>query len=183
MREKGLTLVEVLVAMGVAAVAGALLLVIIVNSIGVFSEQSSKVREGLNINDALSQVRRSIKDASVVADSYDSGEAMYVTGGSQLVLKVASVDTSGNLLVDTFDYIVFFKDQGYLRFKTFPDPASSRQPSDTILATGADSLVFQYFNSASPPMEVSPVTAAKVRISLTLNQTNIATSEANLRND
>ncbi|MBI2196748.1 type II secretion system protein [Candidatus Daviesbacteria bacterium] len=180
---KGLTLIEVLVAMGIAAVVGALLVVILVNSAGMFTEQSSKVQEGLNINDALSQVRRSIKDAGSVAESYDSGETLYTTGGNQLVLKVASVDASGNLLVDTFDYFVFLKDQTYLRFKTFPDPASSRQPLDTVLSIGVDSLAFQYFNSASPPLEVTPAAATKVRISLTLNQTNIATSEANLRND
>lgn len=183
MRERGLTLVEVLVAMGVAGVVGALLLVIIVNSAGMFTEQSSKVQEGLNINDALSRLRSSVKDASAVADSYISGETLYTTGESQLVLKVASIDALGNLLVDTFDYFVFFKDQSYLRFKTFPDSESFRQPLNSVLSTGVDNLVFQYFNSASPPVEVTPAVATKVRISLTLNQTNIATSEANLRND
>ncbi|MDO8576943.1 MAG: type II secretion system protein [Candidatus Daviesbacteria bacterium] len=190
MRERGLTLIEVLVAMGIATAVGALLVVIMVNSAGLFSKQSSKVQAGLNINDALSQIRSSIKQANAVASEYISGQTTYTTGGNQLVLKVSSVDSSGNIINNTVDYFVFFQDQSYLRFKTFPDPSSSRKESDRIFSTAVDSLNFQYFNSANPPVEVTPVSATKVRISLTLKQkiglnfeVSTATSEANLRND
>ncbi len=183
MKEKGLTLVEVLVAMGIASIVGTLLLMIVVQSSGLFTDQSAKVQKGLDINDALSQVRLSIKDASAVAASYTDGIDTYTTGANQLVLQIASVDAGGNLIDGTFDYFVFFKDQGFLRFKSFPDPSSSRQQRDSILAAQVADLNFQYFDSASVPVEVSPVSAAEVRISLKLSQTNTATSEANLRND
>lgn len=186
----GLTLIEVLVAMGIATLAGVLLVVIIVNSAGIFTQQSSKVQTGLNINDALSSVRGNIKQASAVAESYTSGSTTYTTGSSQLVLKVPSIDSSGNIITDTFDYFVFFLDQKILHFKIFPDSSSSRTASDRIFSTSVDSLEFRFFNSANPPVEVAPVNATKIRISLVLKQrigtnfeTNVATSEANLRND
>lgn len=189
-RTNGLTLIEILVAMGIATLVGVLLVVIIVNSAGLFSKQSSKVQAGLNINDTLSQIRSSIKDANAVADSYTDGQTVYITGLSQLILKVSSIDSSGNIIESTYDYFVFFQDQSLLRFKTFPDPASSRKAIDRIFSTSADSLNFQYFNSANPPVEVTPTSATKVRITLTLKQkiginyeTQTATSEANLRND
>ncbi len=189
-RNTGLTLIEVLVAMGIATVAGLLLLVIIVNSAGLFSEQSSKVQTGLNINDALSSVRGNIKRASAVAVSYTSGSTTYTTGSNQLVLKVPSIDSSGNIITDTFDYFVFFLDQQTLHFKTFPDSLSSRKTTDQIFSTSVDSLIFRFFSSANPPVEVTPVDAAKIRITLVLKQRigtnfaiNTATSEANLRND
>lgn len=189
-QNRGLTLIEVLIAMGIATVTGALLVVIIVNSAGLFTQQSSKVQEGLNINDALLQVRSSIKDASAVEVSYTSGSTTYTTGGSQLVLKVASLDSSDNIIVDTYDYFVFFQDQNYLRFKIFPDQLSFRKAADQIFSSSVDNLAFQYFNSATPPAEVTPTNATKVRITLTLRQkigvnyeTQLATSEANLRND
>ena len=190
MRERGLTLIEVLITMGIATVAGVLLVVIMVNSAGLFTQQSSKVQEGLNINDALSQVRSSIKQANAVASEYTGGGSTYTTGGSQLVLQVLSIDSLGNIIDNTLDYFVFFQDQNLLRFKIFPDPSSSRKPVDRIFATSVDNLIFQYFNSASPPVEVIPTSATKVRITLTLKQkiginyeTQTATSEANLRND
>lgn len=187
---KGLTLIEVLVAMGIATVAGVLLVVIMVQSAGLFTDQSSKVQQGLNINDALLQVRSSIKQANAVASEYTDGGSTYTTGGNQLVLKVSSIDSSGNIINNTFDYFIVLKDQNLLRFKIFPDPASFRQAADRIFSTSLDDLVLGYFNSATPPIEVIPQDASKVRITLTLKQkvgvnyeTQTATSEANLRND
>lgn len=171
--QTGLTLVEILIAMGIATVAGVLLLVIIVNSAGLFSQQSSKVQEGLNINDALSQVRGSIKQASIISDQ---------SGSNQLVLKILSLDSAGNIIENTYDDFIFMVDQKNLHFKTIPDPLSSRKTGDRILANNVDNLKLQYFNSATPPLEVAPTSATKVRITLILKQ-NIATSEASLRND
>jgi len=186
----GLTLIEILVAMGIATVVGVLLVVIIVNSAGIFTQQSSKVQEGLNINDALAAVRGSIKQASAVAVSYTNGLTTYTTGSNQLVLKVASIDSSGNIIDSSYDYFVFFQDQSYLRFKIFPDPSSARKQGDQIFSNAVNSLNFQYFNSALPPVEVSPASAAKISVTLTLNTkiganftTSTVTTEANLRND
>ena len=187
---KGLSLVEVLIAMGIAIVVGALLLVVIVNSSGLFYKQSSKVEEGLNINDALLQIRSSIKDARSVVSSYSDGSTTYTTGSTELILKIPSIDNSNNIINETFDYYVFFLDQQKFLFKSFPDIASFRKAQNQIFSTKVDSLVFEYFNSANPPVEVIPALAKKVRITLTLKQKsgadfeiNIATSEANLRND
>lgn len=188
--DKGVTLIEVLVAMSIVTVAGVLLLVIIVNSAGLFSQQSSKVETGLSINDAISAVSANIKQASNVATSYTDGATTYTSSGSQLVLKVPSLDVVGNIIANTFDYFVFFKDQNFLRFKIFPDPLSLRPGKNQILSNSLDSLYFQYLNWATPPVEVVPASATKIRITLTLKQkagagfeVNTATSEANLRND
>ncbi|MBI2337872.1 type II secretion system protein [Candidatus Daviesbacteria bacterium] len=189
-KNKGLTLIEVLIAMGIAIIAGTLLLVVIVNTTGLFYNQSAKVSQGLNINDTLAVVRSSIKQASSVAVSYTDGPTTYTSGPDQLVLKVSSVDSSGNLVSDTYDNFVFFLDLDILHFKVFPNPISSRNPVDRILSTTADNLNFAYFDSANPPVEVIPTSAARIKITLTLKQkagtsfeTSVVTSEANLRND
>lgn len=188
--EKGLTLIEVLIAVGITAIAGVLLLVVIVNSAGLFTNQSSKVQMGLNSNDALAVVRNSIKQAYTVAEQYTNGSDTYLSGSNQLVLQVPAIDFSNNIITDTYDFFVFFLDSDTLRFKVFPDPSSSRKPVNQVFSTSIDSLNFQYFNSAIPPLEVTPNTAIRVKMTLTIKQrngtsfeTNIATSEANLRND
>lgn len=187
---KGLTLVEILIAMAIATIVGLLLVVIMVNSAGLFYKQSSKLQEGLNINDALSKIRGSIKQSSGIVASYISGGTTYTSSATQIVLKVPAIDNVGNIIADTFDYIIFYQEQSQLRYKLFPDAASSRQSQDQIFSTSVDSLTFKYLDFQNPPNEVSPTSAIKVRIILSLKQkngqtleTNTATSEANLRND
>lgn len=188
---KGLSLIELLIITGVMTVVGALLMVIMVNSAGLFTKESAKLEAGLNINDTLVQVRSNIKNASSIASSYSDSTTTYTTGTTQLILQIPSLDSSNNIITDTFDYYIFFLDQKKLRFKTFPNAASARKDQDQIFSNIIDSLKFQYFNSSTPPTEVTPTIARKVRITLTLKrkttvnsyETNIATSEANLRND
>ena len=189
----GLTLVEAIIATAITAVLGILLPIIIINSTNLFYKQTSKVEQGLGINDALSKVRETIKESNGIAASYPiSGPPTYTSASSQVVLKVPAIDGSGNTVSNTFDYFVFFLDQDKLRFKVFPDQIapSARSAQDQILSLNVLSLKFHYFNSAIPPAEVAPTSATKVKITLSLKQksgqdfeTNIATSEANLRND
>lgn len=191
MREKGLTLVEGLLTLGIATVVGILLVVIMVNTGGLFFKQSGKLEQGLNINDALSKIGQIIKESSSVAVSYPEGSPpTYTTGAKYLVLKIPSINLSGDVISDVFDYFVFFQDTNILRFKTFPNAQSVRGAQDQILSTKVESLLFQYLDSQIPPQEVTPISASKIKVTLQLKQKvgagieqNIATKEANLRND
>lgn len=182
MTGRGLTLVEVLISLGISIIVGLLLLVIIVNSAGLFSRQSVLLTEGLNINDALSKLRNTVKDASAVAASYTGGSTTFSSGSTQLVLKIPSIDLTNNIITNTDDYFVFFQDQNKLRLLSFPNTLSIRKAQDQIFSTSLDKLYFQYFDLANPPLEVVPTAASKIRITLKLKQ-KTATSEANLRND
>lgn len=182
MTKKGLTLIEVLIVMGISILVGGLLMVIMINSAALSTKQSAILTEGLNINDSLSKIRATIKDANAVVASYTGGSTTYTSGSTQLVLKIPSIDSSNNIITDTFDHFVFFQDQNKLRLQTFPNQQSVRKAQDQIFSTSLNSLLFQYFNLATPPVEVIPTAAAKIRISLKFKQ-NTATSEANLRND
>lgn len=170
---KGLTLIEILVATGIATIVGILLVVIIVNSAGLFTDQSSKISVGVNTNDSLYRMRESIKQASSISDQ---SNPVY------LVLKVSSLDSAGNIIENTYDDFVFLVDQKFLHFKIIPNLLSSRKTRDSILANNVDSLSFKYFNFANPPVEVEPKNATKVKISLSI-KTSIVATEVNLRND
>lgn len=190
MIQKGITLLEMLIAMGIASVVGILLLAIIVNSAGLYTKESTKLSQGVSSNDALSQIRETIKESSGVLASYTVSGTTYTSGSSQIVLKLASIDSSNNLISSTFDYFVFFSDTNKLRLKTYPDASSARKAQDQIFSTSLDLLNFKYYNLANPPLEVTPASALKVKITLSLKQKNgnvteskIATSEALLRND
>lgn len=190
MRQKGITLIEIIVTTGIISIIGLLLLVIVVNSTGIFYKESAKLSQGLNSNDTMTQMRESLKQSNGVVVSYTLGSVIYTSSSTELVFQVPSIDPSNNIIASTYDYFVLFSSQNQLRFKIFPNPLSARKPQDQIFSTNLDSLKFQYFNLANPPVEVTPASALKVRITLALKQksganyeTKIATSEAVLRND
>lgn len=189
-KEKGLTLIEILISLGISATVGGLLLVIITNSTGIFYKESSKIQSGLNINDVLVELKENVKLSNSVVAVYSSGLTTYTSGQTQLVLKLSSIDSSNNIIPNVFDYFVFFLDQNKLRLKTFPNILSSRKAQDRIFSTSVNSLVFQYLNSANPSIEVVPSSATKIRMTLILKQksgadydVNIATAEANIVNN
>lgn len=186
--ERGITLFEALITLGIATVVGVLLLVIMVNTGGLFFKQSGRLEQGLSVNDALNNVQESIRVSSGIVASFTSSSSTYTSGSDQLVLKIPSIDSSGNVITNTFDHFVFFLDQKKLRFKVFPDAASARSPKDQIFSTNTETLVFKYFDFQN--QEVAPNLANKARVTLGLKQKagadfeqNIATTEANLRND
>lgn len=190
LKQTGMTLIEVLVVIFILLATGGLLLAIISDSSWLFFKQSSKISQGMGVNDALMTVRQNIKGAGFVAQTYSDGPTVYTSGPNQLILGVSSYDSSGNIITNINDYFVFFKDQSYLRLKIFPDALSERKPQDQVLASFVDNVVFEYFNSASPPLAVAPNLATKIKATLILKQSTlsniqqtIATSEASLRND
>lgn len=189
-RQSGLTLVEILVVMFITAVAGGLLLVIMSNSLGLFYKESSQIGQGVGANDVFSVLKNSIKEAGLIAASYTNGTTTYTSGPNQLVLRLSSLDSSGNMIRDTYDYFVFFQDQRLIRLKTFPSSLSQRKAADRVLSGNVDKITFQYLDKTVPPAEVSPASAVKVRATLILEQQTgpeiqqtVATAEANLRND
>ncbi|MBI2020283.1 hypothetical protein HYS94_02575 [Candidatus Daviesbacteria bacterium] len=190
MKERGVTISEALIVLAITALVGSILTAIIVNSTGLFYKESSKVQQGLGLNDALAKIRVNVKEASSIASSFVDQGTTYTSSATQLVLQVPSIDSGGNIIANTFDHVVIYLDGTLLRFKLFPNQLSSRILVDEILTTVAEAIVFKYYDSANPPQEVSPIAAEKVQISLTVKQkaganfeTATATSEANLRND
>ena len=188
--EKGLTLLEVLITTAIAIIVGLLLFAVLINSAGIFYKENSRIGQGLSSNDALNLIRQEIKQSSGVVSSYQIDAATYTSGETQLVLKIPSIDSSENIITDTFDYFVFYQDQDKLRLKSEPNAQSSRKKQNQILALNVSKVLFQYFNNAYPPGEVAAASATKVRLTLSLKQKagagteqNISTSEATLNND
>lgn len=188
---RAFTLLEVLILATVGALAGGLLVAILVNNSGVIYQQSSRVTQGLNINDALIKIRSLVKESAAVVSEYPEGSSQptFQTSQNVLVVKLNVLDGSGKIIPNVFDYAVFFKEEDRLRFKMFADPQSGRGSEDAVLASKVTGIIFDYLDANS--QIVSPPTMAeKVRATITLqekagysSESNVATSEASLRND
>lgn len=187
--QSAFTLVEMLVVVVLAVIVSGALVAILINNSEVVYKESSRVSQGLDLNDALANIKGYVYQASSVSASYpETPPATYTSAPSQLVLKLASLDQSGEIIQGSYDYVIYYKDQDKLRVVLEPNAVSSREQINTILAKNVDQIIFDYLDSQSNP--ISPTAAVKVKATIILKQkagskieTNVATGEANLRND
>lgn len=185
----GFTLVELLIVMVLGIIISITLAAILINNSEIIYKQSSRVSQGLSLNDALTSIKNYIRQASSVAISYpETPPATYTSSSSQLVLKLAAIDSNGDIIQNTFDYVIYLKDGDKLKLLLIKDISSTRNALNSILAKNLDQLIFNYYDSTGT--SVIPQDAKRVKVSVSLNQkagskyeTNVATGEANLRND
>lgn len=187
---KGFTLIEVLVAAATAAVAGILLITVLVQNNGLVYDQSAKVSQTLSLNDAASNINDLIKNASAIVATNLVGSPTYTTSNTTLVLALPSLDSSGNIISDTFDYAVIARDPSsqVLRKIIFKAPSSIRRVENIVLANKLDSVTFSFLDDNGN--SVSPTAASKINYTINLKQKigvgseqSSASGQINLRNN
>lgn len=187
----GFGLLEVLVAITISAAAGVLLIKAFVENQGLYFDQSSKITQGFSINSAYTEISESIKKSSAVAPANLIGSPQFTTDSDTLVLELPSIDGSGNVISQTFDYIVITREGqnlSFLKKKLFPNPLSQRNSEDKLLAMNVASFTLDYKDQSGS--QVSPSNAHRVSFSFELsqkagyaNQQSGAAGEINLRNN
>lgn len=148
--QRGLGLVEMLLAVTISVVIGSLMVGIFVQNNSVFNHQQSKVSGNIDLNNITQIINSDIRLAVSVANGYPVASPTYTSGDTVLVLKVSSVDASNNIINNLYDYIVIAPDSQnpyILREMVFPDAGSTRSPSNKVLTTGLVSVRFLYFNA------------------------------------
>lgn len=159
MKNRGFTLVEILIASAIALIVGIFLLSILANSNGIFYKQNAIVSEGLSLNDSMSEIDKNIRQATSVADTSDV---------HTLMLKLSALGVDG-MIDNVYDSIIIAKDpdkNNILRKKVIPDVASIRKSEDLVLTTMLDSINFVYLNKLGEI--VNPQTATSVSITLSV---------------
>lgn len=165
---RGFTLLETVIAGGVALVVGTLLVGILVNHSGLSYKENAIVNEGLNLNDAMAKINHSIREAAQVAAGYPEDTPTYTTGTSTLVLKIPALSAVG-IVENVYDYAVIAVDPTnpkVLRLRVFPDSQSTRQPVDSVLSTFLDSIQFGYLDKGGNA--VAPNAAFRVSVNLSV---------------
>lgn len=188
---KGIGLLEILIAITIAGFGGIYLVRSFVQSQGFFLTEQAKINQGLNINDASTQINESIRSASAIAATNLVGTPTYSSDTDTLVLELPSIDVSGNVINQTFDYIIVTLEGSNpqrLRKKLFPAAASARKAEDRVLATNVSLLNISYKDQNG--LSVSPSAASKVNYIINLSEkagygdkSSSASSELNLRNN
>lgn len=187
---KGLSLIELLIMTAVGGIVGILLVQLLVQNSSYTTQQSAKVAQGISLNDLTYAVSNDIKLAGAVASGYPVSSPSYTTNSTNLVLKINSIDSNGNIINQTYDYIVVNQDSTnttILREQLFPDATSSRRAFNHVLVTNLSSIQFSYLDPNDNP--ITPIQAAKVNFVVTVSnqngiyvQQNSSSAKVSLRN-
>jgi len=179
-RNKGFSLAEVQVALFITFImfVAAFSLYIFYNK--TFSIGNALLDVYANSRIAVALMSRDIRWAAQVDPSYTDSETnvTYTTGDQVIVLKVPSVDSSGNVIGSEYDEIVYLVQNRNLRrivmpHTTGPTP-SSRIYENRVVARYCNQLTFSsgghplsYYNSSALP------TLNTIALRLPINQTII----------
>lgn len=150
MRSKGWSLLEVLVVVTVAAVAGGLLVNIMVSSGKIFVDQNALITQGLSLNQTQLELTELIKSSAGISGQYPAqGSPQFTTDSNTLVIKLPAVDSAGNVINSVYDFAVIDSDSGnpkILRKQIFKDNQSYRKTENKVLTTNLKSISFSYLD-------------------------------------
>lgn len=189
----GFTLVETMF----ASVVGIIVLgMIMILYVGVNNSMARGVALAEINSDArlvMDRIVRDVRWSTQLETTRLIGGTLYVTGDNVLILKIPAIDTGGDAIANTYDYVVYTPDASdpeRLRKIVDPDAASSRVSSDHVIAKNINS--FSLSSSGTTLSNVpllSTVTAVEIAVSAdkTLLQGNTIieslASEAAIRNN
>ncbi len=185
----GFTLLEIVIVAGMAMIIGTVLAGILVNNTGVFYQQNSIVKSGLNVNDLLQTLSANISEASSIASGYPEATPVYISSANTLVLKFASLDANG-VISSTYDYVVIYKDPqdpNVLRMQTFANPLSTRRSGSQVLTTLLEGISYKYLDKSG--LEVVPTASSSIQVTVeallkqgSIGQKQTSSVIVNLRN-
>lgn len=150
---KGFSLIEVLIVLSIAAVAGGLIFDFLASSGKLFIDQSAVINHGLSLNQSQQELSETIKSSSGIAAQYPAqGTAQYESDSNTLVVELPGIDENGDA-VNTFnDYAVIEADQSnpkILRKQVFKDDQSYRKNESKVLSINLKNINFSYLDSSN----------------------------------
>lgn len=167
----GWSLIEILLVMTIAAVAGGLLINLMVSSNRLFFDQSAQINQGLSLNQAKIEITDLIKSSTGIVPQYPvSGTAQFISDDNTIVIRLPAVSALGNIIDSVYDYAVVEADPAkpaILRKQIFKDYQSSRNNENKVLSTSLNNISFKYLDMNSAP--VSPDQAVRVGFVISLS--------------
>lgn len=153
MKNKGVSLIELLIAMAIMSIISLTLILIFTQSFKTYYIQESQTQLQIQTRYSLESINNWVKKSSTVVATYTAQDTtVYTTSTSVLVLKVLSIDASNNLIANTYDYIIFRRNPSNtaeLQQITYANIASSRSSGTKIIGYYINALTFTYFDSSN----------------------------------
>jgi len=151
---RGFTLTETLVVVAVSAILGAAITGIWIGYNNFFALEQTTVVVATSASRVVSVAEAAMLQASSVESSHtftNSGTTL-TSGTSTLVLKLPTVNSSGNVVSNSYDYIAIYASNTNAYEQIDAAAGSARVSGTTILSTALSALTFTYY--------ANPITAA-----------------------
>ena len=189
----GFTLVETMFAsvVGVMILGMVMILYVGVNNSMARGVALAEINSDVRL--AMDRIVRDVRWSTQLETTRLIDGTLYVTGDNVLILKIPAIDTGGDTIANTYDYVVYTPDASdpeRLRKIVDPDAASSRVSSDQVIAKNINSFSLSSSGTALSNVPLlSTVTAVEIAVSAdkTLLQVNTIIesleSEAAIRNN
>jgi prepilin-type N-terminal cleavage/methylation domain-containing protein len=148
MIQRGLTLIETVVVVGISAVVLMALIQLYLTFNSMYGVQQAAMATGGSASASMNAFEAAILPANQVLSSHAFFGRTYTSSSTALVLELPSIDSSGAIVAGLKDYIVFFSSSSTLYRLTSPSANSARISGTTTLSTTLQSISFTY-NSAT----------------------------------
>ncbi len=172
-KNSAFTLIELLIGVTTAGIVGVLLIALLTQNSRIYTDQNNKIADGITLNNSAAKIEETIKSASSISAQYTpSGGPLFTTGANTLVLTQPTINSGGNVIENTYDYLVLSADNPnskVLRLHLYPDALSSRKAQNKVLATNLSNLTFYFYSSTGET--VSPTLATRVGFVINVNET------------
>lgn len=177
-KRSGFTLIEMLIVVALLGVLSLVIIDLLIGQYRLYHIEFSELIVQSETRATLDGIDNDVRSATQVLETFD----VYTTGSDCLILAVQSLNSAGQLIPGTFDYVIVRRNGNALIRELIPDSASVRPTQTKQLAANVTNLVFTY-NSPNVP-EISEVLTQITVVDANQYQTRslTASSKARLRN-
>jgi prepilin-type N-terminal cleavage/methylation domain-containing protein len=144
--QKGFTLIETIVAIGIATIILAGLLEMFINFNKIYNGQQGTARVTGSSAAIANALQTAVSQAVQVEASTTISGTTYTTDTDTLVLKLPSVNSTGSMVTAKYDYAVFYVTGTSMYEKISVDAASSRPAITKLLSDTINQTSFTYDN-------------------------------------
>lgn len=124
-----------------------------------YNRQQAEIEMGNSARETAKELQSAVLQASQIVSSHDFSGTAYSTDADTVVLKIPSIDGSGDIVSGNFDYIVFYLTGKNLYRLVEADATSIRSSGRNQISDAVSGLVYTYNN---PNLEL----ASKIDVSL-----------------
>lgn len=146
---KGFTLVEVIVVIFIFVLMSIAITSLFIGQNSLYQFYTAEVASEGSARRIVNRVTELVRTSESVLSSYDFGGTVHSSGSDTLVLRLPTVDSSDQILTNTFDYVVYYldpSDNTKLFEKMEADGQSQRGSVTRLLSESIDNVLFTYDN-------------------------------------
>lgn len=184
MKKRGLSLIELLIAMSFIGVLSAVVATVYVTGFNTYRQELASSTVQSNAQTILDALITDARNGVLIEPTYDS----FTTGADTIIIRIPAIDASQNILYSgsdmIFDRIIYYYSGNEIHKVTFADPLSSRFPKngiDSVLDKNILVLNFTYEPDPTAPTLVTATISSEVQAGNRTRSITL-TGQARLRN-